>query len=417
MEKGRPQGQGLRRLVPEPPAAKRRSPSTRCGPASARPSRPRSPGTRSSARAESGDGSTARLRGRRRAGADREARRPLRPGARAGAGAAGALAAETRSGRHHLLGRAAGRTRRRLWRRGLRSRCGGAGSRLEVRCAAAGRSAGRRRRRRVGDVARPSRRSGPMGAAACCSAGVLAARSSDVAEQVEAPSTRTTPLLPASSALRSRLDPASSWPAPSERWIRSGRSQASRGRRRARSRARCGRPVSASRGRPGRRSTFLLELDRSPAPPSTGRQCPRPPAGSRPGRPAPDRVARSEGRRPDPDRPSRRSPPGVRRRQAYPAGVGARLSSERLADDRLAGRRDLVEAADRGRVGRLLGDLGVVLGLGEDLLDRLGEGVEASPWSRSRSARPSAPRRPAAGSRRSAGGSRSRAGAWRGRGS
>ena len=32
---------------------------------------------------------------------------------------------------------------------------------------------------------------------------------------------------------------------------------------------------------------------------------------------------------------------------------------ERLADDRLAGRLDLVEAADRGRVGRLLGDLGV----------------------------------------------------------
>ena len=42
-----------------------------------------------------------------------------------------------------------------------------------------------------------------------------------------------------------------------------------------------------------------------------------------------------------------------------------------------AARLDLVEAADRGRVGRLLGDLGVVLGLGEDLLDRVGEGVEA----------------------------------------
>ena len=43
------------------------------------------------AAAESGDAERARLRGRRRAGADRAARRPLRPGARARAGAARAL--------------------------------------------------------------------------------------------------------------------------------------------------------------------------------------------------------------------------------------------------------------------------------------------------------------------------------------
>ena len=50
---------------------------------------------------------------------------------------------------------------------------------------------------------------------------------------------------------------------------------------------------------------------------------------------------------------------------------------QRLADDRPAGRLDLVEAADGGRVGGVLGELGVGLGLGEDLLDRFGEGVEA----------------------------------------
>ena len=49
-QKDRPQGQGLRRLVPEQPNAKRRSPSTRCAPASGRPSRPRSPGRRSKRR-------------------------------------------------------------------------------------------------------------------------------------------------------------------------------------------------------------------------------------------------------------------------------------------------------------------------------------------------------------------------------
>ncbi len=54
-EKGRTQGQGLRRLVPEPPHAKRRSPSTRCAPASARPSRPRSPGRRSSGASRADD--------------------------------------------------------------------------------------------------------------------------------------------------------------------------------------------------------------------------------------------------------------------------------------------------------------------------------------------------------------------------
>ena len=39
-------------------------------------------------------------------------------------------------------------------------------------------------------------------------------------------------------------------------------------------------------------------------------------------------------------------------------------------------RRDLVEAPHRGRVGRVLGDLGILLGLGQDLVHSVGESVE-----------------------------------------
>ena len=72
--------------------AKRRSPSTRCAPASARPPRRRSPGTRSRAAADSGDGSALVFEAGDVLERIERARRPLRPGARAEAGAAGALA-------------------------------------------------------------------------------------------------------------------------------------------------------------------------------------------------------------------------------------------------------------------------------------------------------------------------------------
>src|SRR3954469_7771152 len=55
-------------------------------------------------------------------------------------------------------------------------------------------------------------------------------------------------------------------------------------------------------------------------------------------------------------------------------GSGERL--ELLADARPAGCPDLVEAADGRRVWGVPGEVGVVLGLGKDLLDRDGEGVE-----------------------------------------
>ena len=54
-------------------------------------------------------------------------------------------------------------------------------------------------------------------------------------------------------------------------------------------------------------------------------------------------------------------------------------SAERLTHDRTAAGRSLVEAAHRGGVGRLLGDLRVALRLGEDQIDRLGEIVERLP--------------------------------------
>ena len=77
----------------------------------------------------------------------------------------------------------------------------------------------------------------------------------------------------------------------------------------------------------------------------------------------------------------------------------------------------LVEPADRRRVGRVAGGLGVLGRLGEDLPDRRRRRRRASRASPSRSARPAAPPPPAAGSRPSAGGSRGRAAAWRGRAS
>ena len=116
-------------------------------------------------------------------------------------------------------------------------------------------------------------------------------------------------------------------------------------------------------------------------------------------------------------RERRRARPGStprsrRRRTRMSSSVtGAATSGWRTTGR--SGRRDLVEPAHRRRVRRVPRDLRVLLGLGEDLLDRLPRTRRASPSPRSRSARPSAPRRRAAGSRRSADGSRSRAGAWR----
>jgi hypothetical protein len=69
--------------------------------------------------------------------------------------------------------------------------------------------------------------------------------------------------------------------------------------------------------------------------------------------------------------------PGLRRRAELSDRPVARSVCDGLADDWSAGCLDFVEAADRGCVGGPLGDLGVGLGLSEDLLDRVDEGIEA----------------------------------------
>ena len=109
--------------------------------------------------------------------------------------------------------------------------------------------------------------------------------------------------------------------------------------------------------------------------------------------------------------------------QRLPASRRARTRrrrepSERLADDRLARwprpRRGAGPASCRAPLGAISGSSSASARI---CVERLGELRRATPASRSRWARPSAPRRRAAGSRSSAGGSRSRAGAWRRRGS
>ncbi len=82
-EEGRPQGQGVRRLVARTTSARRRSPSTRCGPASAPPPRPRSTGTRWSGPPSTSDPGSLVFEASEVLERIERRRRPLRTGARA----------------------------------------------------------------------------------------------------------------------------------------------------------------------------------------------------------------------------------------------------------------------------------------------------------------------------------------------
>src|SRR5947199_9327149 len=67
--------------------------------------------------------------------------------------------------------------------------------------------------------------------------------------------------------------------------------------------------------------------------------------------------------------------PTPRHGQQTDRGRAERL--RRLAYDRPPAGGRLVEATDGGRVRGVAGDLGIALGLGEDLVDRVGERIEA----------------------------------------